>query len=306
MLKRAARKMLPGRAYGIGRRLVHNYKNYKHQRLPKLSEAEFRHILTDTLGVRAGAVVFVHSSMGQINLGFSFHRVLAVLVEAVGEGGTVLFPCSHLSERPEDWLKKGEVFDVKKNPTTMGIIPEFARRQKGASRSAHPTSSVVAIGKCARELTRDHSKSIYPCGERSPYYKIVHHDGLIVGLGVNTEVLTFVHCLEDNWKERFPVETRSRETFAARVRDEDECEQIVQTLVAQKRIRWRHIPRYMQRHVPVDVCRDLKIGGVNFYTARSKDLYAKMEELASRDITIYSRLVHRKSPFSQLLNTVGG
>ena len=84
MLKRAARKMLPGRAYGMGRRLVHNYKNYKHQRLPKLSEAEFRHILTDTLGVRAGAVVFVHSSMGQINLGFSFHRVLAALVEAVG------------------------------------------------------------------------------------------------------------------------------------------------------------------------------------------------------------------------------
>ncbi len=300
MIKKIAARVLPERAYGTGRQLVRKYRRYKHQGRPKLSESDFCKILTRDLEVREGAVVFVHSSIDQMNLDFPFYRVLSTLRDLVGKSGTMLFPTSQLSERPEDWLRREEVFDVGKTPTTMGVIAEFARRQKGAVRSLHPTNSVVALGNRARELVEDHPRSIYPCDQHSPFYKIVHYDGLIIGLGVSTEVLTFVHCVEDNLRERFPVETRRRELYAGRVLDENGCEQIVKTLVAHKRIRWRRVSRYMRRHVPEDMCRDLKIDGVNYYTAQSRALYAKMEELAMRNITIYSRLVYTTRPFAHL------
>ena len=302
MLKKAVARLLPRQVYGKGRTLLHRYRRYERQRLPQLSESGFHSILENELGVGPGAVVFVHSSVGRMNLGFSFYRILAALREVVGEGGTLLFPSTHLSERPEDWLRRSEVFDVEKTPTSMGIIAEFARRQREAIRSLHPTHSVVAIGRYARELTAYHAESIYPCGEESPYYRMVHYDGLIIGIGVSTEVLTFVHCVEDRWKDRFPVETRDREVYEGRVRTGDGSEHVVKTLVAQRRIRWRNISGYVRRYIPAEVCRNLKIGGVNYYTARSKQLYAKMEELASRDITIYPRMIYRESPFSKVLS----
>ena len=297
MLKKIARRLLPGSIYNFGKRWVDRYQKFEQQRLPILSETEFRRILSDELGVREGGVVFVHSSLERINLGFPFFRILFILRELVGEKGTLLFPATQLTERPEDWLGRGELFDVKRSPTTMGIIPEFARRQKEAVRSLHPTSSVVAIGRLARELTENHADSIYPCGAESPYYRIVDHDGIIIGIGVDTDVLTFAHCVEDNWGERFPVETRCREIYEGRVRDADGNERGVKTLVAHRLIRWRRISRYMRRYVPEEVCRSVRTGGVDYYAANARKLYEKMEELTDREITIYTRLVHKRNLF---------
>jgi aminoglycoside N3'-acetyltransferase len=254
-----------------------------------LTESRFREILTNELGARDGSVVFVHSAVGKMNLGFAAPRVLDILQEVVGTEGTLLFPCTHLAERAEEYLKRNESFDVRKSATTMGILAELARRQPGAVRSLHPTSSVVAIGKHAEELTATHPDSVYPCGRQSPYYKIVHHDGIIVGLGVPPEKsLSFVHCVEDIMKDRFPVETRTREVFQARVVDQHGRERIVPTLAAHWRIQRRNIARYFRRYVPPETCRNLVIDGVSYYTAKSRQLYARMEELANRSITIYS------------------
>ena len=300
MLKKLASRILPDPVYASGRRLLRGNRRARIRRLPALTEARFQQIASHHLGIGEGSVVFVHSSIDRLNLGFPFYKLLTLLMELVGEEGTLLFPCTHLSERPEDWLRRGEVFDVLKSPTTMGVIPEFARRRSGAARSRHPTSSVVAIGKQARELTRNHALSIYPCGIESPYFGIVRYAGIIVGIGVTTDVLTFVHCVEDNLADQFPVYTRPDEVFVGKVRDETGRVHDVETLVAARRIRWRAIRRYMRRHVSHEVCQDLSIDGVPYYTARAPELYKTMETLAHRGITIYSRFVHDSNPLARL------
>lgn len=301
IVKQYLGKYLPKKIYDLGRSMEAYKNQLNKEKIPKMSESKFKEILTDILGIKRGAVVFVHSSVDNLNPDFPFYRILFHLQELVGEEGTLLFPCSQLSERAEDYLKRGEIFDVKKSPTTNGIIPELARHQKRAFRSLHPTNSVVALGRHAEELTRTHADSIYPCGEQSPYYKIVDYNGIIIGLGVNTDNLTFGHCVEDILREKFPVQTRGHEIFKAKVRDLHGQIKIVPTLAAHKRIQWRNPGNYIKQYVSPDVCQNLTINGIKFFRADAKNLYNKMVELAKKDITVYSKFVYKKHFISKYL-----
>jgi len=293
MLKKMARRLLPSGIYGAGKRWANQRRQQRHRNQPKVSEEEFRRILVEELRMEAGRTVFVHSSVDRIHLGFPFFKILPILREAVGPEGTLLFPATQLTERPENWLAKGELFEVERAPTTMGLVPELARRQADAARSPHPTNSVVALGPGAGELVERHGASVYPCGVESPYYRIVEREGLIVGIGVGTDVMTFVHCIEDIWGERFPVETRCPEVYDGRVGVCEGGEQIISTRVAHARIWWRNIPRYMRRYVSTEICRSFELHGAKFYVADAVKLYARMEELAEKGITIYPRSLHR-------------
>jgi hypothetical protein len=171
----------------------------------------------------------------------------------------------------------------------MGLLSEIARRYPGALRSAHPTHSVVAIGRHARELIESHEHSIYPCDANSPYYKIVEFDGIIIGLGVTTRQLSFVHCVEDNLRHRFPLRTRTEEVYRATVRDRQGREVTIPTVAQTDVTLWLDIPRFMKRHVDPAVCRAIRLDGVDFFTARAKQLYVRMEELALKNVTCYTR-----------------
>jgi aminoglycoside 3-N-acetyltransferase len=287
-MKQATAHILPVRLREFARQIIRRYRARMRQRMPKIDESEFRRLIHEDLMLIPGAVVFIHSSLEKINLDFPSYKMLRLLQEAVGEHGTLLFPCTHLSEPPFEYYGKGKIFDVKKSPTTSGLLSEFARRQPNAFRSLHPTHSVVALGKHAKDLTADHGRSIFPFDEQSPYHKISTYDGLIVGLGVNTEYLTVAHCVEDLLKERFPIKTYSPKLLDARVRDSDGFEKIVRTLVHGKAADSRHIPNYMRRHIPQDVCSELKIHGTPYYVAKSGQLISRMRELAMKGITIYS------------------
>ena len=120
-----------------------------------------------------------------------------MLIEIVGEEGTLIFPAWHFNYRAEDYLNKDLIFDLKRSPSAMGLLSELARRNKMAYRSVHPTTSIVAIGKYAKELTEEHQNSIYPCGEKSPYYKMMKYNAKIIGLGVTSHFVSFLHCPED-------------------------------------------------------------------------------------------------------------
>ena len=162
MVKELVRRALPRAAYGMGRRLAKRVR--RRERLEPIEEEALAGIVRDELGLREGDLAMVHSSVDALGLGFPFVRLLPLLRRIVGAEGTLLFPATHLVERPERWFERDEVFDVRRTPTAMGLLSEMARRQSDAMRSLHPTHSVVAVGPLAGELVATHHCDPHPCG----------------------------------------------------------------------------------------------------------------------------------------------
>ena len=298
------RKVQEGQVCGMIRSLIRNYLSdetfeslrqlrqrwfqIRKSMQPVLSEDEFRRILKEELLVESGQTLFVHSSIDRLNLGFPFYRVIALLRELVGEKGNLLFPTdSAITSR--DFLEGRKVFDQLRTPSVTGLLTEFARRQTGACRSLHPSKSVCALGPAAMQLTGDQHRSPYPYGENSPYYRIVPYDGRIIGLGVSTRNLSFVHCVEDRLKEAFPVRVRLERTFTVECQN-NTGQMIPVTTFSHDPILMDHdIPRFMQRYVQPEICRDIKLKGYHFFRAEAGPLLNRMSELARQGITIYPR-----------------
>ncbi|KAF0201903.1 MAG: hypothetical protein FD170_2394 [Bacteroidetes bacterium] len=278
-------KLLPIRYYYQARNI---YRKYHKAIYKELSETDLHKILVESMGIKNGDVIFVHSSIDRLNISASPFKILNILQEVVGSNGTLLFPAWHFTERAELYLKKNKVFDVRKAPVALGLLPEIARRSPLAKRSIHPTNSIVAIGKQADELLMQHGDSIYPCDELSPFYKMMKLNAKIIGLGVTTEFLSFVHCPEDVMKADFPVKTRSDVVFETNVIDHDGNTRIISTLVADKTIATRNIPGFIKAFVDPEIARDFHFRGNHFFIADSKELYKIIERLALKDITIYS------------------
>lgn len=253
-----------------------------------MSEADFRTLLTKKMYIRKGTTVFVHSSMDKLNIRFPVYRVLHLLLDAVGSEGTLLFPAWHYIGRAEDYLKNpANVFDVKKSPAVLGLLPELARRHKDAYRSLHPVNSVVAIGKHAKELVSEHHLDIYPQGEKSPFYKMTGLDGKVIGLGEKVVSLSFVHCVEDILNDRFPVQTLSDETYEGTVIDYDKKAITVKTKAAHVGIQNRDIAGFFNKHISGDICVRFKFRGNNFFSCSADKLFNRMKELAFQSKTIY-------------------
>ena len=256
-----------------------------------LSETELLKILVDELGVGKGDTVFIHSSIDQLNLGFPFYRVLPLLQDLVGGRGTLLFP-TYPQLSSYEFLRRGEVFDVRKTPSYTGILSEVARRQANAARSLHPTKSVCALGAAAQELTRDHHKSPYPYDACSPYYRIGEFDGKMIGLGVSTANLSYVHCVDDAFKQDFPVQPYHQQLFAATCINAEGEKVIVETYAHDMRKMNHNIPRFMKVHISSEACVDLNLGGVKFFRADARRLFDEMSRLAESGKTIYPRSVY--------------
>jgi len=244
--------------------------------------------------VQTGDVVFVHSSVDQLGLRFPFYRILPLLRGIVGESGTVLFP-TYPRLAAHEALLSGEVFDVRRSPSYTGILTEFARRQPGAIRSLNPTKSVCALGPLANELTATHQQSPYPYDACSPYYKLVGFQGKIIGLGVSTRNLSFVHCVDDALKDDFPVRPYFPRVFNGRCLTAQGQTQVVPTYAHDPGKMHRDVARFLRvsmAEVADDVFRDIEIHGMPFFWANAGQLFAIMLALAHQGITMYERSVY--------------
>jgi aminoglycoside N3'-acetyltransferase len=295
-LQKIARTVLPGRALAHLRRAKWELERRRVASLAPLSEDDFTKILVEDLGLAPGDLVYVHSGMDGLSLGFPFYRILFLIQEVIESSGTVLFPTypNHRMSSYE-YLRQGKVFDVRRSPSYTGILTEFARRQRGAVRSLHPTKSVCAIGPAAKEITATHHLSPYPYDTCSPYNKLIAGGGKIVGLGATTNYISFGYCVDDALKERFPVRVYHDEIFDAACINY-QGERVVVGTYAHDMSTVLHpdMPRFMKTYVSEEACRDLNIRGMRFFRADAPKLFAEMMSLAERDIIAYPRSVYRK------------
>jgi aminoglycoside N3'-acetyltransferase len=269
------------------------WRKWKRQRIARLAPLDvdgFAGILREDLCLARGDVVFVHSSIDYLNLGFSFFRVFSLLQEVVGPEGTLVFP-TYPRLSSFEFLQRAEVFDVRKTPSYTGSLTEIARRNANAVRSLHPTKSVCAIGPQAVYLTAAHHESPYPYDIPSPYYRLAEVAGKVVGLGVPTSNLSLVHSVDDVLGERFPVFPYHDRLFRASCVDAQDQRVVVPTYAHDMRKMLHNVPLFLRRHIRPEVCKDLNIQGRSFFRGDVRTLLDDMLELAQRGITIYPRSI---------------
>jgi aminoglycoside 3-N-acetyltransferase len=294
-IREIAQKILPESAFARVVRAGKRMQRARVVRLPQLSETEFARILTERLGITAGDVVYIHSSIDRLHLGFPFYRILSLLREVTGTQGTILFPTyPNLRMSSYEYLLQNKVFDVRRTPSYTGLLNEFARRQPGAVRSLHPTKSVCAIGPLAQELTATHHLSPYPYDTCSPYFKLTECDAKIIGLGVSTGNLSFVYCADDALKDAFPVRVYHDQVFEVECLDYEGHRETVRTYAHNMQRVVHDVPAYMKRHISREVCEDLSINGMNFFRADAQRLFEEMLRLAREGITVYAKSVYSK------------
>jgi aminoglycoside 3-N-acetyltransferase len=149
------------------------------------------------VGVQAGGVLFVHSSLSSLGMVHGGeHVVIDALLEAVGPGGLLVMPTHTWST-----VNAAQpVFHEQLSRSVTGRITEAFRHRPSAIRSRHPTHSVAALGSGAAEFCAGHELWSTPCSRSSPYGRLVEAHGQVLMIGVGLESFTLMHGIEE-WAE---------------------------------------------------------------------------------------------------------
>ncbi|MBA3710440.1 MAG: AAC(3) family N-acetyltransferase [Planctomycetes bacterium] len=145
--------------------------------------------LRDALGLSAGDLIAVHSSMkslGPVHGGAS--TVIAALLEAVEAPacGTVLMPCF---THPLDEV------DVARTPCRLGLIPETFRTWPGVRLSDNHTHRVAVFGREAEAIAASHVGTA-PLGPGSPLHQLALRGGSVIHLGCDFRSCSLIHVAE--------------------------------------------------------------------------------------------------------------
>ena len=132
-------------------------------------------------------------------LGF-FHEVKTHLSK-----GTILVPSFTYS------ATKGELFDVLRTPSDVGLFSEKFRLLDGVVRSHHPIFSICALGKSSPYFTSGILEDCF--GEGTFFDRLYRKNVKIITLGCALERITFVHFVE----QKLNIPYRYLKTFAAQV-----------------------------------------------------------------------------------------
>lgn len=174
-------------------------------------------------GVMPGDLLMLHSdSIVLAQLPAASHEerceiFFAALDRLLGPEGTLILPTFSYS------FTKGEVFNVRNTPSTVGLLTNYFRSMPGVLRSEDPNFSVAARGKLAREATQIRSDDCF--GEHSFFSWLEDQDAWLGGMGCAIDRFTFVHYLEQKadvnyryFKEFFGIVEGYDETWSQRVR----------------------------------------------------------------------------------------
>lgn len=154
-------------------------------------------------GLSAGDNVFLHSNIipfGHIAGGED--AVIDAFFDVIGKEGSLVMPSYTNSFIYFDGKlpvsQNQRPFDIS-NPEEIMIegLHEVFFNRYGVLRSPHPSHSVLAGGKAARELIRGHNENDPPCGSTSPFGKLLELGGKLVWFGADISSGAFLHFLED-------------------------------------------------------------------------------------------------------------
>jgi len=145
------------------------------------------------MGIMPDDTLLVHSSYKSLGSAKgSPELVIEVLMEHLKDG-TLLMPALSY----ENVTEENPCFNNLETPSCVGILPEVFRKMPDVYRSTHPTHSVAAFGKYAKEMTKSHHLDRTPVGENSPFTLLKKYGGKVLMLGCGLEPNTLIHGVEE-------------------------------------------------------------------------------------------------------------
>lgn len=145
------------------------------------------------IGLRHDDTVLVHSSMKSV--GEVCGRADTVL-DALSEylsGRLLIFP----THTWRDINDQRNVFDPAIEPACVGILPNLFMKRPGVVRSWHPTHSVAALGRGAREYVQGEERWDTPCSRGGCYGKLYDLSARILFVGCTLKTNTTIHGVEE-------------------------------------------------------------------------------------------------------------
>jgi len=169
------------------------------------------------VGIEKSDTICVHSDLVKLGKPATnsknefLERIMESLIESVGSTGTIIMPTFTYS------FCKGEVYDVEKTPSTVGILTEYFRKMQQVKRTKDAIFSHAVYGK-DQEYYLDIGNDCF--GKKSIYEKMHQKNAKLVLLGTRTKEFTFFHYIEQSigvpyrFTKRFKGEIREKTTVS--------------------------------------------------------------------------------------------
>jgi aminoglycoside N3'-acetyltransferase len=242
------------------------------------------------LGIHRGETLLVHSSFRH-DRGFtgSPQDVVECLRAAVGDEGNLLMVSLPFRTSAYDYLKTDPVFDVRRTLSQMGIVSEIFRRRPGVLRSLHPTHPVLALGRDAAWLIRDHEKSTVPCGRETPFGKFRELGGKVLFYDVPFGTFTFIHHIEDLLAGSLPFSVYRDPPMPGRVVDENGRTLVVPTRVFSEEAVRRRRPELLERRLrSKKLISGVRVGRTRLMLLKSDDAVREAMDMAAEGEFFYA------------------
>ncbi|MBQ2252043.1 MAG: AAC(3) family N-acetyltransferase [Clostridia bacterium] len=144
-------------------------------------------------GIEPSDTVMIHSSLRAVGK-----------VEGRAEGLVAAF-CDYLSDGlllipTHTWAnvnKESPVFDVRKTEPCIGALPTVAAFHKDAFRSLHPTHSLAAFGKRAKEYIENECFCHTPTPKDGCWGRLYDEKAKILLVGVGHNRNTYIHSIDE-------------------------------------------------------------------------------------------------------------
>jgi aminoglycoside 3-N-acetyltransferase len=198
--------------YSAGRRLVaQTLFSYT----PEALEQAIRR-----LDIAVGDTILVHSGYRRTS-GFRGNpgEVVDCLLRAVGTDGNLLMMSMPYRGSSQRYIETNPLFDVVRSPSAVGVISEVFRRRDNVLRSLSPLHPVLACGPLAAWFVADHDKTPWSCGKGSPFDRFLQVGGKFLFFDAPYSSMTFMHFVEDAFREQLPVPLYDATPALVRARD---------------------------------------------------------------------------------------
>ena len=173
----------------------------------------------DALAVPRRGVVYVQSSTDWLaRAGYSAAESLAALRDWTSDG-TLVMPSYPFFSTHLEYLQSRPVFDLRRTPVAIGLLPEMLRRTAGAVRSPDPDFCVAAIGHEAASIAGAAAAGPDPFGGDSSYQRMLDSGATLVGLGVSLNTNSFIHLVDSRAGSSYPAPVYDRRVFPTTVID---------------------------------------------------------------------------------------